>query len=44
MLPDEDVAEAVRFLLRTSARCFVPTLPLATAGEDLHDLGMPQRS
>ncbi len=44
MLPDDDVAEAVRFLLRTSSRCFVPELPLATAGDDLHNLGMPRQS
>ncbi|MFB7719075.1 SDR family NAD(P)-dependent oxidoreductase [Nocardia sp. NPDC056100] len=32
MMTADDVAEAVRFLLRTSARCFVPELMLTTAG------------
>jgi short-subunit dehydrogenase len=32
MMADDDVAEAVRFLLRTSGRCFVPEIMLTTAG------------
>jgi NAD(P)-dependent dehydrogenase (short-subunit alcohol dehydrogenase family) len=37
-MPPSDVAEAVRFLLRTSTRCFVTHMELATAGTTL-DLG-----
>jgi len=32
MMPAEDIAEAVRFLLRTSPRSFVPELVMTTAG------------
>lgn len=32
-LPADDVAEAVRFLLRTSAACFVPRSVLMGAGQ-----------
>ncbi|MTD53062.1 SDR family NAD(P)-dependent oxidoreductase [Amycolatopsis pithecellobii] len=32
MLTADDVAEAVRFLLRTSDRCFVPEIMMTTAG------------
>ncbi|MDX6741681.1 SDR family oxidoreductase [Actinocorallia sp. A-T 12471] len=32
MMTADDVAEAVRFLLRTSARCYVPEIMLTTAG------------
>ncbi|WP_269070845.1 SDR family oxidoreductase [Actinomycetospora endophytica] len=32
MITAEDVAESVRFLLRTSPRCFVPELMLTTSG------------
>jgi hypothetical protein len=32
MMAADDVAEAVRFLLRTSGRCFVPEIMLTTAG------------
>ncbi|KAB2384831.1 SDR family NAD(P)-dependent oxidoreductase [Actinomadura montaniterrae] len=39
MMPSSDVAEAVRFLLRTSGRCFVPEIALAVAGGDLHNMG-----
>jgi hypothetical protein len=32
MMPAEDIAEAVRFLLRTSPHSFVPELVMTTAG------------
>lgn len=38
MVQASDVAEAVRFLLRTSARCFVPELPLTSVGAGMHEL------
>ncbi|GAA2335282.1 hypothetical protein GCM10010170_015120 [Dactylosporangium salmoneum] len=39
MLPASDLAEAVRFLIRTSARCYVPELMMTTAGPNvLHSL------
>ena len=38
MIPAEDVAAAVRFLLGQSPRCFVPVLPLVTAGAGMHEL------
>lgn len=38
MMQPSDVAEAVRFLLRTSPQCFVPEVQLTTAGSGLHEL------
>jgi short-subunit dehydrogenase len=38
MLLASDVAEAVRFLLRTSPRCFVPEIMLTSAGPGLYAL------
>jgi len=38
MLLASDVAEAVRFVLRTSARCFVPEIMLTSSGPGLHAL------
>ena len=38
MLLASDIAEAVRFLLRTSPRCFVPEIMLTSAGPGLHAL------
>lgn len=38
MIPAEDVAAAVRFLLGQSPHCFVPVLPLVTAGAGMHEL------
>lgn len=38
MIPAEDVATAVRFLLGQSPRCFVPVLPLVTAGAGMYEL------
>lgn len=38
MIPAEDVAAAVRFLLGQTSRCFVPVLPLVTAGAGMHEL------
>jgi NAD(P)-dependent dehydrogenase (short-subunit alcohol dehydrogenase family) len=38
MLLASDVAEAVRFLLRVSPRCFIPDLMLTSAGAGLHEL------
>ncbi|GGR44400.1 NAD(P)-dependent dehydrogenase (short-subunit alcohol dehydrogenase family) [Nocardioides luteus] len=38
MIPAEDVAAAVLFLLGRSPRCFVPALPLVTAGAGMHEL------
>jgi NAD(P)-dependent dehydrogenase (short-subunit alcohol dehydrogenase family) len=38
MLLASDVAEAVRFVLRTSPRCFVPEIMLTSSGPGLHAL------
>ena len=38
MLLASDVAEAIRFLLRTSPRCFVPEIMLTSSGPGLHAL------
>jgi short-subunit dehydrogenase len=38
MLPASDVAEAVRFLVRTSPRCFVPEIMQTTSGPGLQGL------
>lgn len=38
MIPATDVADAVRFLLCLSHKCFVPDLPLVTAGAGMHEL------
>ena len=38
MIQASDVAEAVRFVLRTSPRCFVPEIMLTSAGPGLHAL------
>lgn len=35
MLTATDVAEAVRFLVRTSGRCFIPEIVLTTAGDSV---------
>ena len=40
MLSDTDIAEAVAFLLRTSARCFVPEMMLTTAGTSAMGSGL----
>lgn len=41
MLSPSDVAEAVRFLLRTSPRCAVPEITLTTPGPDVHYVDLP---
>lgn len=38
MMQPNDIAEAIRFLLRTSARCFVPEIQLTNVGSGLHEL------
>ena len=38
MIQASDVAEAVRFVLRTSPRCCVPEILLTSAGPGLHAL------
>lgn len=38
MIPAEDVAGAVRFLLGQTPRCFVPVLPLVAAGAGMHEM------
>jgi len=41
MIQASDVAEAVRFLLRTSPSCIVPDITLTTPGSDVHSAEMP---
>ncbi len=38
MISSADVAEAVRFLLRTSSTCFLPEIQMTSRGSGLHEL------